>query len=129
MKKLLLVACVLMLATPALALAQDPPKQDAKIDISGAWDMSIDTPQGQMALTVTFKQDGEKVTGTQTSPMRETPLEGTLVGTELKYTITIDMQGQAATISFGAKVDGNSMTGVYEFGGMGSGAWTAKKKQ
>jgi hypothetical protein len=132
MKRLLLLACVLMLVTPVLVLAQDPPKQDAKpekIDISGAWDMSIDTPQGQMALTVTFKQDGEKITGTQTSPMGESPLEGTLVGNELKYTITIDMQGQQATISFGAKVDGAAMSGVYEFAGMGSGAWTAKKKQ
>lgn len=132
MKRLVLLACALMLATPVLALAQDAPKPETKpaaLDITGAWDMSIDTPQGQMTLTVTFKQEGEKVTGTQASPMGEVPLEGTLVGNELKYTITIDMQGQAATVSFGAKIEGDSMTGVYEFAGMGSGAWTAKKKQ
>ncbi len=132
MKRLFLLACVLMLVTPVLALAQEAPKPETKtaaLDITGAWDMSIETPQGQMTLAVTFKQEGEKVTGTQASPMGEVPLEGTLVGNELKYTITIDMQGQAATVSFGAKIEGDSMTGVYEFAGMGSGAWTAKKKQ
>jgi hypothetical protein len=132
MKRLLLIACVLMLATPVLALAQDPPKPEAKaekVDITGTWDMTIETPQGQMNLTATFKQEGEKLTGTQASPMGEIALEGTVIGNEVKYTIVIDMQGQQATIVFGAKVEGDSMTGVFDFGGQGSGAWSAKKKQ
>jgi hypothetical protein len=61
--------------------------------------------------------------------MGEIALEGTVIGNEVKYTIVIDMQGQQATIVFGAKVEGDSMTGVFDFGGQGSGAWSAKKKQ
>ena len=90
--------------------------------------MIIETPQGQMNLTVTFKQEGEKLTGTQASPMGEVALQGTVVGNEVKYTVVVDFQGQQATISFGAKVEGDAMTGVFEFGGMGSGAWSAKKR-
>ncbi len=132
MKKVLLIACVLFLASPVLALAQDPPRPDAgaaAIDVTGTWDMLVDTPQGQIALTAVFKQEGEKLTGTQASPMGEVALEGTVIGTEIKYTIVIDMQGQQMAILFGGKVEADTMAGVFEFGGMGTSNWSAKKRQ
>lgn len=132
MKKLLIVACVLALVSPVLAQAQDPPAPDAgsaRVDVTGSWDMLLDTPQGQMALTAVFKQDGEKLTGTQASPMGEVALEGTVIGTEIKYTILIDMQGQQMAVLFGGKIEGDTMAGVFEFGGMGTSNWSAKKRQ
>lgn len=129
MKKTLLATCVLLLVAPVLALAQEAPKPDAKIDVTGTWDMLVDTPQGQMALTAVFKQDGEKLTGTQASQMGEVALEGTVIGNEIKYTIVIDMQGQQMSIVFGGKVEGDSMVGIFEFGGMGTANWSAKKRQ
>jgi hypothetical protein len=131
MKKMLLVACLCALLVPAAAFAQDAPKPDAKpakIDITGVWDVLFETPQGQMNIIATYKQEGEKLTGTQASPMGEVALQGTVVGNEVKYTIVVDFQGQQATISFGAKVEGDAMTGVFEFGGMGTGPWSAKKR-
>ena len=138
MKRLLPIVCVLALFAPAVALAQDPPKpeppkQDAPkqetVDVTGVWDMLVDTPQGQMNIVGTFKQEGEKLTGTQASPMGEVALEGTVIGTEIKYTIVIDMQGQQMTIVFGGKVEGDTMNGIFELGGMGSSTWSAKKPQ
>ena len=81
-----------------------------------------------MALTSTFKQDGEKLTGTQSSQMGEMPLEGTIKGADIAFAIVIDMQGQQMTITYAGKVDGETMTGTIEFGGMGSSTWTAKKQ-
>lgn len=132
MKKLLVIAVFAALLMPAVALAQDPPKPETKaekVDVSGVWDMVVETPQGQMNLTATFKQDGEKLTGTQASPMGEVALEGTIVGTEIKYTIVVDMQGQQMSVVFGGKVEGDTMSGIFEFGGMGSAGWSAKKRQ
>ncbi len=132
MKKLLVIAVFAALLVPAVALAQDPPKPETKaekVDVSGVWDMVVETPQGQMNLTATFKQDGEKLTGTQASPMGEVALEGTIVGTEIKYTIVVDMQGQQMSVVFGGKVEGDTMSGIFEFGGMGSAGWSAKKRQ
>jgi hypothetical protein len=131
MKRLLIAACLIVLTLPALAFAQDPPKTEpvkAPVDVSGTWDMLADSPQGQMNIPVVFKQDGEKLTGTQSTPMGEVALEGTVVGNEIKYQITIDMQGQPMVIVFGGTVEGDSMTGVYDFGGMGTAAWSAKKR-
>lgn len=136
MKKLCAAVLVAALFTPAAGFAQNPPKEqekpkDAKaqkIDITGVWDTALETPQGAFNVTTTFKQDGEKVTGTQASQMGEVALEGTLSGVDLKYGITIDMGGQSMSIAFAGKVEGDSMSGVFDMGGMGTGTWTAKKQ-
>jgi hypothetical protein len=129
MKNLLLAACVLLLLCPALALAQDPPKTDT-VNITGTWDLQIDTPDGKANVTATYKQEGEKLTGTQTGPMDSpaSPLEGTVKGADVKYSITIDMGGQQGTITFTAKVSGDALTGTFDLGGMGGGNFTGKKR-
>lgn len=125
MKKILvaLAGCLFLAAMPAYA--QDAAKP---ANIAGAWDTTLESPQGPMQVVSTFKQEGERITGTQSSPMGEAPLEGTITGNDLKFTIKIDMQGQQMVITFTAKVDGESMAGAFDFGGMGSGTWSAKKK-
>jgi len=132
MKNALVAALLCVLFLPVLAAAQEAPKPETQaadpVNVTGIWDMLIETPQGQMNIVCTFKQEGEKLTGTQASPMGEIALEGAVVGNEVKYAVTIDMQGQQMTVSFAAKVEGETMNGLYDFGGMGSGAWTAKKR-
>jgi hypothetical protein len=117
---------VLALATSAFA--QDKPKETPKIDVSGTWDLSVESPQGARTLTSTFKQDGEKLTGVQSGEMGELPLEGTIKGADIAFAIVIDMQGQQMTIAYAGKVDGETMSGTIEFGSFGSSTWTAKKQ-
>jgi hypothetical protein len=122
------VVIVAALALAGSAFAQDQPKETPKIDVSGTWDLSVETPQGAMALTSTFKQDGEKLTGMQSSQMGDMPLEGTIKGADIAFAIVIDMQGQQMTISYTGKVDGDTMSGTIELGSFGSATWTAKKQ-
>lgn len=124
----LVIAVVLALAIPAFA-QEEKPKELPKVDVTGTWDFSVETPQGTMTLSSTFKQEGEKLTGVQSSQMGEMPLEGTIKGADIAFAIVIDMQGQQITITYVGKVDGETMTGTIEFGGMGSAAWTAKKRK
>jgi hypothetical protein len=122
------IAVIAALALAGSAFAQEKPKETPKIDVSGTWDLTVETPQGAMSLTSTFKQDGEKLTGTQSSQMGEMPLEGTLKGADIAFAIVIDMQGQQMTITYTGKVDGETMSGTIEFGSFGSSTWTAKKQ-
>ena len=124
------LVCLCACAAPSYAQeAAKPADPAAKVDVTGVWDMVVESPQGAMDLVATFKQEGEKLTGTQASPMGEIALEGTVVGTEIKYVINIDMNGQQMAIAFGGKVDGEAMAGIFEFGGMGSAPWNAKKRK
>ena len=79
--------------------------------------------------SATLKQEGEKLTGTIASQMGEIAIEGTVVGSEIKWILNIDMGGQQVAIAFAGKVEGETMAGVFEMGGMGTAAWNAKKRQ
>lgn len=129
MKSLLTACTVLALALSTAIQAQEPAKA-TKTDVTGTWDVSIETPNGAMPGTVTFKQEGEKVTGAQTGPTgEEMKFEGTVKDAALAYVLKINMEGNEMAISFSGKVDGDSIAGTFDFGGMGSGAWTAKRKK
>jgi hypothetical protein len=129
MRTLTVVVAALALAAAVPVLAQEQPKEK-KVDVTGTWEVSVESPQGMLTLTATYKQDGEKLTGTQVGgPMGEEHLEGTVKGNEIAYSITIDVQGQQFTLSYSGKIDGETITGTVDFGGMGSSSWTAKRKK
>ena len=115
-----------MAAAPAFA--QEAAKEK-KIDITGTWEITVESPQGTMVMTANYKQDGETLTGTHVSEMGTVPLKGTVKGVDVVYTITIDMQGQQLAIVHTGKVAGDTITGTADLGGMGSMGWTAKRKR
>ncbi len=121
-----LLALVALTAVPAFA--QDAAK-DQKVDVTGAWEITVEGPQGVMTIVATYKQDGEKLTGTHVSDMGEAPLEGTVKGNEIAYVLTIQgPDGQLALKHLG-KVDGDTITGTVEIAEMGTIDWTAKRKK
>jgi hypothetical protein len=120
MKKLIgsCLALVLSIAAPALA----------QTSVAGDWDVTIVSPQGPNTVRVSFKQDGEKISGIFKSQMGELPFEnGSITGDDLKFAFTIPVQGQQLEITMTGKVDGASMAGKADFGGFGEGDWTAKR--
>ena len=127
MKRLFLLVLGVALAVAPVA-AQDAAKPKA-VDISGSWEMTVESPQGQMIITAKFKQDGETLTGTHISEMGEAPLKGTVKGADVEYTLTLDMGGQQMSIVHKAKVDGDTLRGTADIEGMGTIAFTAKRKQ
>jgi hypothetical protein len=113
-----LLALVLLTAAPAFA----------QTDVNGDWDVTITSPQGPSTTLVTFKQDGEKISGIFKSDQGQLPFEGgTLTGSDLKFTFTITTQGMQLPITLTGKVDGAAMTGKADFGGFAEGDWTAKR--
>jgi hypothetical protein len=127
MKRLVLLALGVALAVAPI-VAQDAAKPKP-VDITGSWEMTVQSPQGAMTIVANFKQDGETLTGTHVSEMGEAPLKGTVKGVDVEYTLTLDMGGQQMSIVHKAKVDGNTMTGSADIEGMGTITFTAKKKQ
>lgn len=113
-----LLALVLLAAAPAFA----------QTSVTGDWDVTITSPQGPNTSLVSFKQEGEKVSGIFKSPLGELPFTGgTMTGSELKFVFTINTQGMELPITLTGKVDGATMTGKADFGGFAEGEWTAKR--
>ena len=97
-------------------------------NVNGVWDLSVETPNGTGTPTVTFKQDGENLSGTYKGRRGETALKGTIKGNDIKFTITVNIQGQDLVIEYSGTVDGNTMKGKAKFGDAAEGNFTGKKQ-
>ena len=101
-----------------------------KLNITGKWGFEVQTEAGTTTPTVTFKQDGEKITGHYSSAtLGEADLTGTLKGQSLTFNFNADLQGQAVAVTYAATVESNTaMKGTIDVGGLATGTFTGKKQ-
>jgi len=100
------------------------------VDVTGDWEISMETPRGPMTQEMYFEQDGEKLTVTMTTRGGdEITGEGTIKGNEIEWSITRSgREGQEFTMTYKGTVEGDTMSGEVQMGDRGSSEWTAKKK-
>jgi hypothetical protein len=122
MKRLVCVLCALACAVllAVIAMAQGA-------NVTGDWDVTFTTPQGPLTGKFSFKQEGEKLTGTIKTQFGDAPLEGAVKGKEIKFKYTVKVQDQDYTITLSGAVDGDSVKGGFDFGGTVQGDWNAKR--
>ncbi|HZL92007.1 MAG TPA: hypothetical protein VFB99_00135 [Vicinamibacterales bacterium] len=106
-----------------------PARVDAQAtNVTGEWLFNVTTDQGGGTPTITFKQDGEKLTGKYAGQLGNADLTGTVKGNVIHFTFTIDAQGQQAPVTYDGTVEKNTMKGKLDIGGMVNGTFTATKK-
>ena len=97
-------------------------------NVTGEWAFNVQTDQGGGTPTITFKQDGDKLTGKYAGQLGNADLTGTLKGDAIHFTFTLDVQGQQAPVTYDGTVEKNTMKGKMDIGGMVNGTFTAAKK-
>jgi len=97
-------------------------------NVSGNWAFEVQTDQGSGSPSFTFKQDGEKLTGTYKGAFGEGPVEGTVKGNAINFTVKVNAQGQDVVISYTGTIENGSMKGSVKLGDLGSGTWTGKRQ-
>jgi hypothetical protein len=103
--------------------------QAAKTDITGKWAFNVETGAGAGTPTMTFKQEGEKLTGHYSGQLGEADLTGTVKGQNVEFKFTVDVQGQQLNCIYTGAVDGkDSLKGKVDLVGLGEGTFTAKKQ-
>src|SRR5262245_54774103 len=122
LKSALAIGLVLLLASAAAA--------QQKLTLTGKWVFEVQTDAGTGTPTVTFKQDGEKITGHYSSmTLGEADLTGTLKGQALTFNFQADLQGTAVPVTYTATVESNTaMKGTIDIGGAATGTFTGKKQ-
>jgi hypothetical protein len=113
--------------TPAAAASAAPASSDS-VNITGAWAFTIQTDQGSGSPTFTFKQEGEKLGGMYKGMFGEAPVQGTVKGKEINFSIKVNAQGVDATIVYTGTIEKDSMKGTVKLGDLGEGTWTAKRQ-
>lgn len=120
----------LVLGFAAAGFAQVPAQAPAKTaDVAGVWELTMQTPQGEMTRDATFTQEKDAIKMTMEGPMGEMKGEGTVKENEVQWTINMSTPNGDFALIFKAKVDGDKMTGEIQMGDMGTSTFSAKKKK
>ena len=97
-------------------------------DVTGTWNATVDLGGGQGGTpSFTFKQDGEKLTGTYSGALGDAPIKGTVKGSDVVW----DFEVQGAAVHYAGKLsaDGTKMEGTCDYAGQASGKFTATKAE
>jgi len=109
--------------------ASAPAASSQAANITGVWNVSVETQAGSGSPVFTLKQDGENITGNYKGQFGEAPLTGTVKGNDVKIQFKVNAQGQDLNLTYTGKIDGkDSMSGKVSLGELGEGTWTAKRK-
>jgi hypothetical protein len=120
MKKSMVFATLLAFAAlPALAQTAD---------VAGTWDITVNSPRGEMTNPMTIVQDGEKITVTMTNPRGEATGQGTVKGNDIEWSVVRTTPRGEFTVVYKGTVNGNTMSGQAQMGDFGSMDWKAVKK-
>ena len=81
------------------------------VDVTGDWAFAVETGMGSGNPTITFKQTGENLTGTYNGQLGNTDFKGTVKGTDIAFSFTIDAQGQTIDVVYTGTVDNDDDEG------------------
>jgi opacity protein-like surface antigen len=95
--------------------------------IAGQWDAAMSTPGGVRNFKIDFQVSGDTVTGTVHRSAGDVPLRGTIKGNLLKFSYTIDYNGNDLVLTMTVTVDGDTMKGTVDFGGAAEDEFSAKR--
>lgn len=122
-------ACSTMSSKPSSSAPPPPPAAAKVTDVSGTWELNVESPMGSRASDAIFTQAGETLGGKMVSPRGEVPLNGTIKGEAITFGLNVNVQGQNLQIDYTGTVTGDTMSGTVVFGSFGDGKWTGKRKQ
>lgn len=113
---------------PDLAAAQQEGPKPA-FDLTGAWVLNVNSPNGAGTRDVTFVQNGNVLTGEIASSMAAGPLTGTIEGALVTFVAEVFMESGAFEITYSATwVDGELKDGKVDYGDYGAGTFTGHRK-
>lgn len=97
----------------------------APADIAGQWQFTVELAVGTGRPLVTFKQDGEKITGMYEGRYGKSNLEGTVKENHVEFTVTVVAEGTTVSGAFSGTYENDRMSGDVDYEGAGDGTWTA----
>lgn len=119
----LAVALLVGVLVPAQAAAQ-------AVDVTGTWNMTVESQQGTSNPTVTLEQDGQELTGHYSSQtLGEADVTGTVSGSEVTFSFNAEAGGQSIPVSYTATVEGGTMSGSLNLAGQAAGTFTAERAE
>ena len=114
----------------AMTMSAPPARaQAAKVNVTGKWLFNVETGAGSGTPTMTFTQDGEKLTGKYNGQFGEADLTGTVKGQDIVFSFNVDAQGTMVNFKYAGTIENkDALKGKVEIVGLGEGTFTAKRQ-
>ncbi len=120
---------VLAAAVAALVLLLGAGARAQAPNVTGDWTFDVQTGMGAGSPAISFKQDGEALTGTYAGTVGNASFKGTIKGTAIDFAFEVDAQGQTIDVHYTGTVEGDTMKGTVNMaGGQLNGTFTGKRK-
>ena len=116
--------CILSFSTMLLLLLSTFSVSAQAVDVSGKWNMKVETNAGSGTPVFVLKQTGETVTGTYTGQLGEAEVTGTLKEKEIK----LEFKAGEYNIVYTGTVEGNTMKGKVAIGDVAQGTFSGMKE-
>jgi len=115
------LACGVLLMWGGRVIAAEEPAK-----VAGTWEMTSESPRGTRTQTLTIQQDGSTIKGTLKGQRGESPLEGSITGNKISFTVKRETPNGTFTLEYSGTIDGDSMKGKVHSERF-DGEWTAKR--
>ena len=98
----------------------------AAADVSGKWRMSLQMEVGTATPLLELVEKDGKLSGTYTGRYGESPVEGTVEGKKLAFTVAMS----TTSLAFRGEIkDDGTLAGTATFGEIGDVKWTAAREK
>jgi hypothetical protein len=99
-------------------------------DLTGTWNVSVQTPDQSVASTLVVEQKGDSITGVLSSEIGQANVRGAVKGDTVNFSFGLDMGGQAIDIAATALLtDADNMSGSMDVAGMGNMPFSARRNK
>ncbi len=116
--------CIISLSTILLLLLSTFSVSAQAVDVSGKWNMKVETSAGSGTPVFVLKQTGETVTGTYTGQLGEATVTGTWKEKEIK----LEFKAGEYNVVYTGTVEGNTMKGNVAIGDVAQGTFSGMKE-
>jgi imidazolonepropionase-like amidohydrolase len=95
----------------------------------GAWTLGVDLGQGELAVTLTLQQEGDRVRGSMQGALGSVDIANASVGPsgEIRFTAPVTLEGQTTEATFTGTITGNEMRGAVNITGRAPGTFTGRR--
>jgi imidazolonepropionase-like amidohydrolase len=96
---------------------------------AGAWTLAVDLGQGDLAVTLTLQQEGERVRGSIQGALGTVDIANASVtpAGEIRFTAPVTLEGQTTEATFTGTITGNEMKGAVNITGRAPGSFTGRR--
>lgn len=118
-----------LLALSLLLPAAGQSTAAAPVNALGAWDLTFDTDQGQIAGQLVLAKDGDKITGSISSPQGTIPVEADVDGKTLKVWFNYPGQDGPMPVEMTGAIDGDNLKGSFTLSGSAGGTFAGAREK